>query len=99
LRGLHLLEIKGVTFDENASQPSNEFLFEIMEVNEELDESSSMDVINAIKSANESEAGKLVEKIAVLFEKEDFDRALELLQHMKYRERVAKRVEKKIESL
>lgn len=70
-----------------------------MEVNEELDESSSMDVINAIKSANESEAGKLVEKIADLFEKEDFDRALELLQHMKYRERLAKRVEKKIESL
>jgi len=93
------LEIKGVTFDENASQPSNEFLFEIMEVNEELDESSSIDFINAIKSTNEIAAEKLVEQIADLFEKEDFEHALELLQHMKYRERLAKRVEKKIESL
>lgn len=70
-----------------------------MEVNEELDESSSIDFINAIKSTNEIAAEKLVEQIADLFEKEDFEHALELLQHMKYRERLAKRVEKKIESL
>lgn len=38
LRGLHMLKINGIKFDENASQPENDFLFQMMETNEEIDE-------------------------------------------------------------
>ena len=75
-----------------------EFLFEMMEINEDLDDATSIDQVNVIKSENEAAVEDLIEKISSLFDNEDFERALELLQHMKYRERLAKRVEQKIES-
>jgi len=34
--------LNGISFDENASQPANEFLFKMMEVNEEIDDSNNL---------------------------------------------------------
>ena len=99
LRGLHLLELNKFTFDENASQPENAFLFQMMEINEEIDDAKTLSDLDNIKSENDAEVERLNLVIFRAFEEKDFSKALDYLNEMKYRERVKIRLEEKVEFL
>ena len=96
-RGIHLLKVNGIELDESASQPENMFLFEMMEVNENIDDATDLDQLVEIKKQNALATNLLQGQICECFDKEKHDEALRLLQQMKYRERVEIRVEDKIE--
>jgi len=96
-RGIHLLKVNGIKLDESASQPENMFLFEMMEVNENIDDATTLDELSEIKDQNAIATTILQGEICECFDKEKHGEALRLLQQMKYRERVFIRVEDKIE--
>merc|ERR1719402_1421422 len=99
LRGLHLLSLNGVEYDETASQPENMFLFEMMETNESIDESHNLNELQDIKLKNDAAVAKLLKRINQQINAEEHTEALRLLQQMKYRERVSIRVDAKIDSV
>lgn len=99
LRGLHLLELNKFIYDENASQPENIFLFEMMEINEKIDDAKIISDLETIKLENNTEVERLNSLILRAFEMKNFSVALNFLNEMKYRERVNIRLEEKTELL
>ena len=51
-RGLYLLELEGYPLHEGEISMSSEFLFEVMEINEELDEVDNIEDLQHVKDSN-----------------------------------------------
>lgn len=52
-RGLYLLELEGIVIEERDNHVEREFLFEIMELNEELDEIENSEDLFQMSSKNQ----------------------------------------------
>lgn len=75
------------------------FLFQMMEINEEIDDAKILSDLETIKLENNTEVERLNSLILRAFEMENFSEALDFLNEMKYRERVNIRLEEKTELL
>ncbi len=59
-RGLYLLELEGYVIEERDNHVEREFLFEIMELNEELDEIENSEDLFQMSSKNQLNLGYLL---------------------------------------
>ena len=75
------------------------FLFQMMEINEEIDDAKILSDLETIKLENNNEVERLNSLILRAFEMKNFSEALDFLNEMKYRERVNIRLEEKTELL
>ncbi|XP_029680160.1 iron-sulfur cluster co-chaperone protein HscB [Formica exsecta] len=84
-RGLYMLQLKGISIPEATTNLNPEFLMEIMERNEEI-ENAMEDKDKIIKLAKESKKmlDTLSKQVAEAFNKEDIETATKILIKMKY---------------
>ncbi|KAL6267662.1 hypothetical protein P5V15_000737 [Pogonomyrmex californicus] len=94
-RGLYMLQLKGISIPEGTTNLNPEFLMEIMERNEEI-ENAIEDKDKILKFAKESKEllDKLSKQVADAFNKEDIETATKILIKMKYYDTVDNRLKK-----
>ncbi|XP_064609812.1 iron-sulfur cluster co-chaperone protein HscB-like [Liolophura sinensis] len=93
-RGLYLLELSGDPIDETTDNTNldPDFLMEIMEINEDLAETDSMEKVNAIRKRNQQVLQRLTTDISMAFDKGDISEARKLLIHLKYYDNIAGKI-------
>ncbi|KYN20357.1 PREDICTED: iron-sulfur cluster co-chaperone protein HscB, mitochondrial [Trachymyrmex cornetzi] len=94
-RGLYMLELKGISIPEGTTSLNPEFLIEIMERNEEI-ENAIEDKNKVLKLAKESKEllNKMSKQVAEAFSKEDIETATKVLIKMKYYDTIDNRLKK-----
>ena len=75
------------------------FVFEVMEINEEIEEADSVDELRSIFDENYDEMQILVENGQKLLDNEQYDDFGVLLNKIKYRERIQLNAGDKLEEL
>lgn len=65
---------------------------EIMEINEDLAETDSMEKVNAIRKRNQQVLQRLTTDISMAFENGDISEARKLLIHLKYYDNIAGKI-------
>ncbi|XP_016920834.1 iron-sulfur cluster co-chaperone protein HscB [Apis cerana] len=94
-RGLYMLELNGITISEGTDNVNAEFLMEIMEKNEEIeDAANNEEKIKKLIQENETILNNLIMNVAVAFEQEDIKKAESLLIQMKYYNSINNRLKK-----
>ncbi|KAL6432245.1 hypothetical protein ACFW04_006718 [Cataglyphis niger] len=94
-RGLYMLQLKGISIPEATINLNPEFLMEIMERNEEI-ENAMEDKDKIIKLAKESKEvlDTLSKQVAEAFNKEDIETATKILIKMKYYDTIDNRLKR-----
>ncbi|XP_023304500.2 iron-sulfur cluster co-chaperone protein HscB [Lucilia cuprina] len=98
-RGQYLLELNGRQIPQDNSALNKEFLMEMMERNEEVEDASTKSELDAI---NESLAKELQEKVEILtkvFAENNLEKATSLLVEMKYLISIQKTIKNKLQKL
>ncbi|KAI8118267.1 mitochondrial, ATP-binding cassette sub-family B member 7 [Lucilia cuprina] len=98
-RGQYLLELNGRQIPQDNSALNKEFLMEMMERNEEVEDASTKNELDAI---NESLAKELQEKVEILtkvFAENNLEKATSLLVEMKYLISIQKTIKNKLQKL
>ena len=98
LRGLYMLKLHGLALEEGEIQMNASFLINIMEVNEDIDDAKSPDILLKIQRDNNSIIDSLNSDISVAFSKNDFVVAKEAIIRLKYYTNIAEKVDKALES-
>uniref|UniRef100_A0A480T9V8 Iron-sulfur cluster co-chaperone protein HscB, mitochondrial isoform 1 n=1 Tax=Sus scrofa TaxID=9823 RepID=A0A480T9V8_PIG len=88
---LHGIEIPEGTDHEMDSQ----FLMEIMEINEKLAEAQSETAMNEIESVVRAKQKELTDNVSRAFERDDFEKAKELLTKMRYFSNIEEKIKLK----
>lgn len=83
-RALHLLAIKGEQISEDQKLESPEFLMEIMELNEEVEEADTDEKLIELNRKNKKQVENLVKEISDCFKRDDVKKAKEIVIKMKY---------------
>ncbi|CAK9806241.1 Iron-sulfur cluster co-chaperone protein HscB [Anthophora quadrimaculata] len=84
-RGLYMLKLNGITISEETDNVHAEFLMEIMEKNEEIEDAGDdEEKIKKLMQENETVLNSLTMKIANAFRQNDIKKAEVLLIQMKY---------------
>ncbi|XP_069817394.1 iron-sulfur cluster co-chaperone protein HscB [Dendropsophus ebraccatus] len=96
-RGIYLLSLHGITITEGTEGGADTpFLFEILEINEKLNDMTTEGKIVEIGTFVQDKCQSLTENIRQAFEKGDLDGAKLLLVEMKYYVNILDQVKKKI---
>ncbi|XP_077317545.1 iron-sulfur cluster co-chaperone protein HscB [Lithobates pipiens] len=96
-RGIYLLGLHGITFTEGTEEGIDApFLFEILEVNEQLNEATSDAEIEEIGNVVQEKCQMLTENVKEAFRKGDLEGAKKFLTTMKYYTNILEQVKKKI---
>lgn len=96
-RGIYLLGLRGITFTEGTEGGMDSpFLFEILEVNEQLNEANSDAEIKEIGNIVQEKCQELTENVKDAFLKDDLESAKKFLTKMKYYVNILEQVKKKI---
>ncbi|KAG6797153.1 iron-sulfur cluster co-chaperone protein HscB, mitochondrial [Apis mellifera caucasica] len=94
-RGLYMLELNGITISEGTDNVNAEFLMEIMEKNEEIeDAANNEEKIKKLIQENETILNSLIMNVAAAFEQKDIKKAESLLIQMKYYDSINNRLKK-----
>lgn len=93
-RALHLLELHGSPIKESNDQSlvDHAFLFEIMEIREEIENASSDEEMRPILQSSVAKKGELIDQIAEAFREERIDDAKQLAVKLKYWVRIEEAV-------
>ncbi|KAF8766705.1 iron-sulfur cluster co-chaperone protein HscB-like [Argiope bruennichi] len=83
-RGLYLLELHSKPLSEDEIQLPSDFLANIMEVNEVLDECNSADILESIRHVNDAKLQILFSDVSLAFKEKNIDKARESLCKLKY---------------
>lgn len=83
-RGLYLLSLENVFIEEDSKGTDQKLLIEILMLNEELDDASTIEELEELHTKVRDTIDTLTEQINVSFEQKDFNQAKELLTKMKY---------------
>ncbi|XP_013415463.1 iron-sulfur cluster co-chaperone protein HscB, mitochondrial-like [Lingula anatina] len=83
-RGLYILELEGISIEEDSIDMEPEFLMEVMEINERILESDDAKEVEQIKQENKNNKDNLVKELSFAFRQNDFAQAKILLSRMKY---------------
>merc|ERR1711892_11518 len=98
-RGLHLLELNEIDVVDNESALDNSFIFEVMELNEEIEEAESVEELKQIYDENHDANQLLVDHCQSQYEKANFDEMIGLLNKIKYRERIQLNTSARLEGM
>jgi len=83
-RGLYLLELAGYPLLEGETIMSPEFLYEVMEINEELDDIDNLEDLQYFKETNNLRLENMFKEVEILFEQQDWNSSRSLLGRVKY---------------
>jgi len=94
-RGMYMLQLKGISIPEGTTSLNPEFLIEIMERNEEI-ENAIKDNDKVLKLAKESKEllNTMSKQVAQAFDKEDIETATRILIKMKYYDTIDNKLKK-----
>ncbi|XP_019954648.1 iron-sulfur cluster co-chaperone protein HscB isoform X2 [Paralichthys olivaceus] len=96
-RGLYMLELQGMRIEEGTdSGADSEFLLELMEINEALDEARTPEEANKIGQDTKGKLADLTERIDAALRKAELQTARALLSQMKYHANIAEKVKEKL---
>ncbi|XP_030272665.1 iron-sulfur cluster co-chaperone protein HscB isoform X1 [Sparus aurata] len=99
-RGLYMLELKGMHIEEGTdSSADSEFLMELMEINEALDEARTPEAANRIGQDAKGKLAHLTKEIDAALLKGDLQTAKALLAQMKYYANIEEKVKEKLSEL
>ncbi|XP_058549132.1 iron-sulfur cluster co-chaperone protein HscB isoform X1 [Neofelis nebulosa] len=95
-RGLYLLKLHGVEIAEGTDYAMDQqFLMEIMEINEKLAEAQSEAAMKEIESIVRAKQKELSDNVSKAFEQDDFEKAKEILTKMRYFSNVEEKIKLK----
>uniref|UniRef100_A0A8D0PWW5 Iron-sulfur cluster co-chaperone protein HscB n=1 Tax=Sus scrofa TaxID=9823 RepID=A0A8D0PWW5_PIG len=95
-RGLYLLKLHGIEIPEGTDhEMDSQFLMEIMEINEKLAEAQSETAMNEIESVVRAKQKELTDNVSRAFERDDFEKAKELLTKMRYFSNIEEKIKLK----
>ncbi|XP_010789231.1 iron-sulfur cluster co-chaperone protein HscB isoform X2 [Notothenia coriiceps] len=96
-RGLYMLELKGMVIEEGTDSGADpEFLMELMEINEALDEVKTPEEANKIGQHTKGKQAVLTEEIDAALLKGELQSAKALLAQMKYFANIEEKVKEKL---
>ncbi|XP_061623377.1 iron-sulfur cluster co-chaperone protein HscB isoform X3 [Phyllopteryx taeniolatus] len=96
-RGLYMLELKGMRFDEGTeSGVDAEFLMELMEINEALEQAQTPEEADKISQDTKGKLKGLTEKIDGALRAGELQAAKALLAQMKYFSNIEEKVKEKL---
>ncbi|XP_049434035.1 iron-sulfur cluster co-chaperone protein HscB [Epinephelus fuscoguttatus] len=96
-RGLYMLELEGMRIDDGTdSGADSEFLMELMEINEALDEAQTPEEANKIGQDTKGKLAVLTEEIDAALLKGELQAAKVLLAQMKYYANIEEKVKEKL---
>ncbi|XP_073322038.1 iron-sulfur cluster co-chaperone protein HscB [Pagrus major] len=99
-RGLYMLELEGMPVEEGTdSSADSEFLMELMEINEALDEAQTPEAANRIGQDTKGKLADLTKEIDAALLKGDLQTAKALLAQMKYYANIEEKVKEKLSDL
>ncbi|XP_022201909.1 iron-sulfur cluster co-chaperone protein HscB [Nilaparvata lugens] len=83
-RGLYMLKLKGLSIEEENTDLDKEFLMEMMERNEALEEATQPKQIIQLDAENKKCIGSLVAELSAAFERKDLNTAIKIVSKLKY---------------
>lgn len=96
-RGLYMLELEGLRIEEGTDPGADsEFLMELMEINEALDEAQTPEEANKIGQDTKGKLAALTEEIDAALLKGELQAAKALLAQMKYYANIEEKVKEKL---
>lgn len=96
-RGLYMLELQGMQLEEGTdSGADSDFLMELMEINEALDEAQTPEDANKIGQDTKGKLAELTEQIDAALRKGELQAAKALLGQMKYYANIDEKVKEKL---
>ncbi|XP_040898464.1 iron-sulfur cluster co-chaperone protein HscB [Toxotes jaculatrix] len=96
-RGLYMLELEGMRIEEGTDSGANsEFLMELMEINEALDEAQTPEEANKIGQDTKGKLADLIEQTDAALRKGELQTAKALLVQMKYHANIEEKVKEKL---
>ncbi|XP_068167430.1 iron-sulfur cluster co-chaperone protein HscB [Antennarius striatus] len=96
-RGLYMLELKGMTIEEGTDYGADsEFLMELMEINESLDEAKTPEEADKIGRDTKRKLADLTKEIDTVLLRGDLQAAKALLAKMKYYANIEEKVKEKL---
>ncbi|TMW45062.1 hypothetical protein DOY81_009854 [Sarcophaga bullata] len=98
-RGQYLLELQGLQIPQDNSALNKEFLMEMMERNEEVEEASTKNDLDEINERLNSELQTKVDDLTKVFASNDLEKAQSILVEMKYLLSIQKTVKNKLQTL
>ena len=91
-RGLYLLELHGQTLEEGTVKMDNDFLMEIMELNEQIIEADTEETVIQLGKDNELMLRKMEKRLSEAFKEDNVTYAKEILQEMKYYDNLDRKI-------
>uniref|UniRef100_A0A3Q2HTA2 HscB mitochondrial iron-sulfur cluster cochaperone n=1 Tax=Equus caballus TaxID=9796 RepID=A0A3Q2HTA2_HORSE len=92
----HRLKLRGVEIPEGTDyEMDRQFLMEIMEMNEKLAEAQSEAAMKEIESVVRAKQKELTDNVSRAFERDDFEKAKEILTKMRYFSNVEEKIKLK----
>ncbi|XP_034243754.1 iron-sulfur cluster co-chaperone protein HscB [Thrips palmi] len=95
-RGLYLLQLHNTPILEENTSFNKEFLFEIMELNEELESISNLNELKTFHSKNREVLKSIQKKVSELFTGQDIPKARTALMEMKYYVTLEEKIKEKL---
>ncbi|XP_022903150.1 iron-sulfur cluster co-chaperone protein HscB-like [Onthophagus taurus] len=91
-RALHMLWLKNEVIEESNKSDDPEFLMEVMELNEELEEADGEEKLRKIEAKNKEMLNNVSIMISKCFEENDVEQAKKAIIKMKYYDSLSKRI-------
>ncbi|GLV36783.1 Heat shock protein cognate 20 [Carabus blaptoides fortunei] len=91
-RGLHLLSLKGETINESDKNDDKEFLLEIMELNEEVEEANTPEELLNLNKKNRQVLVEITQELSKAFKTDNIFEAKKVLIRMKYYTSIATQI-------
>ncbi|KAM7355779.1 iron-sulfur cluster co-chaperone protein HscB-like protein, mitochondrial [Cochliomyia hominivorax] len=98
-RGQYLLELKGLQIPQDNSALNKEFLMEMMERNEEVDEAKTKNQLDDINERLTQELQEKVELLSKAFADNSLENAISIMVEMKYLISIQKTIKNKLQML
>ncbi|XP_071955739.1 iron-sulfur cluster co-chaperone protein HscB-like [Antedon mediterranea] len=95
-RGLYLLELLGHPIEEGDSMVDKVFLMDMMELNEELSDTTNLEIVKKIGEENELNIKELMIQLAELFKNDQLKEARDVLAKLKYYTNIDDKVKEKL---
>ncbi|XP_077996342.1 iron-sulfur cluster co-chaperone protein HscB-like [Glandiceps talaboti] len=95
-RGLYMLELKGMSIEEDDSVVDKEFLFEIMEMNEQIADTQNTKDLLQLEEVNRGRLDQLVQSLSNAFRNDNYVKAKEILRKMKYFVNIEDKIKEKL---
>jgi len=91
-RGIYMLQTKGVVLGEEVRADDPEFLMELMELNEEIDDTESTEAKRGLYHDMQLKLDKITDELEISFQNDDVASAKKLVIKLKYYTNISDRI-------